>query len=223
VAWEIGRAEDEESWEALLSQMWERGVVPERGLRLLVGDGAPALTPARQMVYWAVPFQRCVFHKLRNMRRDILMPEGLEGQEARAYRRRFIRSAARIWQAPTEQEARKRQQRFCQRWQTQQPLAIATVCRDFEQTLAFYRAQASAALRGEQWPAYRLRTASPLERELRAFRKRLSGAVILHSTTGLMAIVHQLLVRRAAERAGAPPGTWQTTLERALAEVQPIS
>jgi hypothetical protein len=39
----------------------------------------------------------------------------------------------------------------------------------------------------------------------------------------LMAIVHQLLVRRAAERVTAPPGTWQTTLERALAEVQRIS
>ncbi len=223
VAWEIGRAEDEESWEALLTQMWERAIVPERGLSLLVGDGAPALTPARQMVYWDVPFQRCVFHKLRNIRRDILMPEGLEGQEARAYKQRFLRSAARIWQAPTEQEARKRQRRFCHKWQTQQPLAVATVCRDFEHTLAFYQVQAAAALRGEKWPAYRLRTTSPLERELRALRRRLSGAVLLHSTSGLMAIVHQLLVRRAAERVAAPPGTWQMTLERALAEAQRIS
>ena len=40
VAWVLGRAEDEASWEALLTQMWERGIGPERGLCLLVGDGA---------------------------------------------------------------------------------------------------------------------------------------------------------------------------------------
>ena len=135
VAWVLGRAEDEASWEALLTQMWQRGIWPEGGLCLLVGDGAAGLQAARRTVYWDVAFQRCVFHKLRNIWRDIVLPEGLEGKAGRAYKRRFIRSAARVWQAPDVNEARRRQRRFCKKWEERQPAAVATMHRDFEDTL----------------------------------------------------------------------------------------
>lgn len=220
VAWELGKAEDEASWEALLTQMWERGICPEEGFCLLIGDGSPGLEQARRTVYWDVPFQRCVFHKLRNIWRDILVPEGLEGQPARAYKRRFIRSAARIWQAPDEQEARRRQRRFCQKWQEEQPLAVATLCRDFDATLTFYQVQAVAAQQGEVWPARCLRTTSPLEREFRAVRRRMANAVLFHSPSGLAAVFQQLIIRRAARLAGALPGSWLRDLEHALAQIQ---
>lgn len=223
VAWVLGRAEDEASWEALLTQMWERGIGPERGLCLLVGDGAAGLEAARRTVYWEVAFQRCVFHKLRNIWRDILLPEGLEGKAARAYKRRFIRSAARIWQAPDEIRARRRQSQFCHKWEAQQPMAIATLQRDFDATLTFYRIQSTAAQRGQLWPARRLRTNSPLEREFRTCRRRLAGAVLFHSFAGLAAMLHQWLVRRTASRANAPPRHWHRSLERALAEIAGFS
>jgi transposase-like protein len=223
VAWVVGRQEDEESWEALLTQMYERGIRPERGLCLLVGDGSAGLREARQTVYWDVPFQRCIFHKLRNIWRDIVLPDGLEGKAGRAYKRRFIRSAARVWQAPDLNEARRRQRRFCEKWEERQPAAVATMRRDFEDTLAFYQVQAAAALRGEVWPARRLRTTSPLEREFRASRRRLAGAVLFHSPSGLSAVFHQLLVRRAAHRANAPPLSWRLHLQRALANINRIS
>jgi hypothetical protein len=82
VAWVLGRVEDKASWEALLTQMWERRIGPERGLCLLVGDGAAGLEAARRTVYWDVAFQRCVFQKLRNIWRDILVPDDKEGQAA---------------------------------------------------------------------------------------------------------------------------------------------
>jgi transposase-like protein len=223
VAWVIGEAENEASWEALLTQMFQRGICPERGLRLLVADGATALSPARQTVYWDVPFQRCVFHKLRNIWRAIVLPQGLEGKAAQAYKRRFIRSAARIWQAATEKEARRLQRKFCAKWTQKQPQAIATLQRDFEDTLTFYRVQVAATQRGETWPAEQLRTTSLLEREFRAWRRRLRGAVLFHSSRGLTAVVHQLLTRRLFTRAGAPPGAWQLSLERALAASVPFS
>jgi transposase-like protein len=223
VAWVIGEAENEESWEALLTQMFERGICPERGLRLLVADGAAGLGPARRTVYWDVLFQRCVFHKLRNIWRAIVLPEALKGKAAKAYKRRFIRSAARIWQAATEKEARRLQHKFCTKWAEKQPAAIETLQRDFEDTLTFYRVQAAAARRGERWPAHCLRTTSHLEREFRAWRRRLRGAVLFHSSRGLTAVVHQILVRRLFTREGAPPGTWQLSLERALASSDPFS
>lgn len=223
VAWVIGEAENEESWEALLTQMFERGICPERGLRLLVADGTAGLPPARRTVYWDVAFQRCVFHKLRNIWKAIVLPQGMEGKAAKAYKRRFIRSAARIWQAATEKEARRLQHKFCKKWAEKQPDAIDTLQRDFDDTLTFYRVQEAAALAGESWPAHHLRTTSLLEREFRAWRRRLRGAVLFHSSQGLTAVVHQLLVRRMCTRDGAPPGTWQLSLERALAASGPFS
>jgi transposase-like protein len=224
VAWVAGSAEDEESWEALFTQMWERGISPKRGFQLLVGDGAAGLEQARRTVYWDVPFQRCVFHKLRNIWRDIVLPDHLEGEAARAYKRRFIRGTAQIWHAPDEQEARRRQSDFCSKWEEAQPAAIATTRRDFEETLVFYRIQTEAALRGETWPARRLRTTAPLEREFRAVRRRVDGATLFHSPSGLTATFHQLLVRRSVHRdANALPGTWQLELERSLAALNHIS
>jgi putative transposase len=223
VAWVLGGAEDEASWEALLTQMWERGIEPERGLCLLVADGAAGLEAARRTVYWEVAFQRCIFHKLRNIWRDILLPEGLEGKTAQAYKRRFIRSAARIWQAPDEKQARRRQCQFCRKWEADQPTAVATLQRDFDATLTFYRLQAAAAQRGQLWPARRLRTNSPLEREFRTCRRRLAGAVLFHSPAGLAAMLHQWLVRRTASRANALPRHWHLSLERALADVAGFS
>lgn len=223
VAWVVAQAENEQGWEALLSQMYQRGICPEKGLRLLMVDGAPAFETARQTVCWDVPVQRCIFHKLRNIRRDLVVPEELSRREARAYRRRFMRSVRRIWQAPDEPEARRRQQRLCKKWEERQPKAVATLRRDFEATLTFYRVQAQAAQRNEQWPARHLRTTSHLEREMRAFRRRLTSAVLFHSTEGLEAVMHQLIVRRAAERAGTLPGAWQLSLERALGALDGIS
>lgn len=224
VAWVLGSAEDEASWEALLTQMWKRGISPERGFRLLVGDGSPGLEPARRTVYWDVPFQRCVFHKLRNIWQDISVPDQLEGEEARAYKRRLIRSAARIWYAPDEQAARRRQHLFCCEWKETQPAAVATVQRDFEATLVFYRIQTEAASRGETWPARRLRTTAPLEREFRAVRRRARNATLFHSPSGLGATFHQLLIQRAAHRdATTLPGSWCLDLERSLAALNDIS
>ena len=60
--------------EALLTQMWERGIEPKRGFCLLVGDGAAGLEAARRTVYWDVAFQRCVFHKLPNIYRRLRTP-----------------------------------------------------------------------------------------------------------------------------------------------------
>jgi transposase-like protein len=219
VAWVIGDAEDEQSWQALLTQMVERGICPERGLRLLVVDGAAGFEAARKTVFWDVPVQRCVFHKQRNIRRDLVVPENLSRKQKQAYRRRFTRSVARIWQAESEKEARRRQSQFCAKWEDKQPQAVDTLRRNFEVTLTFYRIQEQAAQHNESWPARYLRTTSHLEREMRALRRRLTPAVLFHSIQGLEAVVHQLMVRRTAERANALPRSWHLALERALGAI----
>jgi putative transposase len=195
LAWMRADGEDAASWQTFLEGLWEAGLTPENGLALLVADGGTGLRAAYENVYWQVPLQRCVFHKLRNIAQAIRIPAGLERQAGYQLRTEFLRSAARIWQAPDETEARQRYRAFCETWQTQQTKAVQTLARDFDDTLAFYDIQDQAARRGEQWPAHRLRTTSPLERMFREFRQRYRKAILFHSVTGLQAVTAQLAHR----------------------------
>jgi transposase-like protein len=195
LAWMRAEGEDGASWQTFLEGLYEAGLRPEDGLALLVSDGGTGFRAAYENVYWQVPLQRCVFHKLRNIAQAIHVPAGLDRQAANQFRTQFLRSAARIWQAPDEVEARQRYAAFCGTWQTRQIKAIQTLRRDFEDTLTFYAVQEQAAQRGEHWPAHLLRTTSPLERMFREFRQRYRKAVLFHSTIGLQAVTAQLADR----------------------------
>lgn len=219
VAWVLRDAEGREDWLALLNQMWDRGIRPQRGLKLLTADGSAGLPGAHQEVYWNVPLQRCVFHKLRNIWRDLVVPPGLASKAAKAYKRRLIRSAAHVWQAARLSTARERHTAWCLTWESEQPDAVATMRRDFEATVSFYDVQAAAKRRGLMWPATHLRTTSHIERLFRAVRRRIRQAIVLHSSTGVLALAHQCFTRWTAGQAASlhERSTWPRQLERALA------
>jgi transposase-like protein len=195
LAWMRADGEDAASWQTFLEGLWEAGLTPANGLALLIADGSAGFRAAYENVYWQVPLQRCVFHKLHNLAQALQVPVGLDRQAAQQYRTRFLRSAARIWQAPDEEQARQTYGAFRENWQTQQAKAIQTLERHFDDTLAFYAVQEQAARRGEHWPARLLRTTSPLERMFREFRQRYRKAILFHSTTGLQAVTAQLADR----------------------------
>jgi transposase-like protein len=195
LAWVRADSEDSTSWQKFLEQLYEAGITPENGLALLVADGSPGFQVAYQNLYWMVPLQRCVFHKLRNVASAVRIPSNLDRQTARLYRTQFLRQAARIWQAPDAAEARLLYTAFCQQWRADQPKAIATLARDFEDTLTFYAVQEQAAARGQDWPAHLLRTTSPLERSFREFRRRYRNAILFYSEAGARAATAQLASR----------------------------
>jgi len=195
LAWMRAEGEDTASWQAFLEGLSEAGLIPENGLSLLVADGGTGFRAAYENVYWQVPLQRCVFHKLRNLAKAIHLPAEMDRKTGHEFRTEFLRAAARIWQAPDEAEARQLYQAFCEAWQSQQAKAIRTLTRDFEDTLTFYTVQEQAARRGQSWPAYQLRTTSPLERMFREFRQRYRRAILFHSVTGLQAVTAQLADR----------------------------
>jgi transposase-like protein len=195
LGWMPADGEDTLSWQKFLENMNEAGIIPEHGLRLLVADGGSGFRAAYENVYWTTPLQRCVFHKLRNVARAIRVPAGLDRKASREYSTQFLRTVARIWQAEDESDACLIYQEICQNWQAHQPKAIETLKRDFEDTLAFYAVQQQAALKGETWPAYLLRTTSPLERMFREFRQRYRRAILFHSVQGLLAVTTQLAKR----------------------------
>ena len=60
------------------------------------------LEAARQIYCPDVPLQRCIFHKLRNLLRDLVVPGWTGSAERRAYRRAILDEARLIWQADGE-------------------------------------------------------------------------------------------------------------------------
>jgi transposase-like protein len=193
--WMLAEGEDHDSWQTFLERLIEMGITPENGLALLVADGSQGFRSAYESRYWMVPLQRCVFHKLRNMAGAIRVPVHLDRQAAREYRTQFLRQAAQIWQAEDETTARQCFRTFCQQWQSKQPKAIATLTRDFDQTLSFFAVQERAAADDQFWPAHILRTTSPLERLFREFRRRYRNAILFHSPAGAIAATAHLASR----------------------------
>jgi transposase-like protein len=195
VAWMLADGEDHLSWQKFLERLWQAGLTPENGLKLLVTDGSTGFETAYQSRYWTIPHQRCVFHKLKNVARDLKLPKTMDMQARKQFSTAFLRETSKIWQAETKYCAKRLYETFCAKWKDQQPDAIETLGRDFEATLAFYDVQADAELRGEHWPARFLRTTSPLERMFREFRRRFDRAILFHSPTGLCAVTTQLANR----------------------------
>jgi len=217
LAWQLEQDEGSESWTRLLERLDRLGIRPESGLRLLVGDGSPGLRAAWQANWWRVPLQRCIFHKLRNVRRDLVVPKNVAADQISDYKWRLVRQAAQIWQAPAEQDARLHLGRIAAAWQKTQPQALATLQRDFELTISFYAVQSQARLTGQDWPAKALRTTSPLEREFREDRRRLNRSVVFHSRQGWLAAYTQIQMRKNDRRAGKLLGQHRHALEGRLA------
>lgn len=191
LTWLVAEKENEASWGDLLFAVKQLQLRSGGHWDLLIGDGAGGLAAARQIYCPTVPLQRCTFHKVRNLMRDLVVPEDGDRVRAQADRQAILEEARAIWQADGEPQAWQRYHAFCKKWQEAQPKAVRTLQRDFELTLSFFWVQTQAAERGEVWPATALRTTSHLERENRNFRRRLRQAVLYHSLEGLQAAVFQ--------------------------------
>lgn len=215
--WEKGREEDEESWRKLLERLLSRGVSSERGLALFVHDGSAGLEKAFEMVYFGagVERQRCVFHKLRNVSRDVSGAEGMSRKERQERRKEVMADAAAVYQGKDEAEIRARLGAFQRKWTDKEPKAVATLERDFDRTLAYQKVLERARQRGEDWKVECLRTTSPLERVQRHFRQKARQVAIFHSEKGIDAGIQLVISRRGLATQSAEP--WFKSLEALLA------
>ena len=175
IDWEIAKSEEHTEWEKLLNRLWERGVSPEQGLQMVVRDGSGGLGEALALVYGSTVLeQRCLFHRLRNVA-DKVRSE-LKGQEKREERKQLLEQASAIYQAESAAQAHERLARWAEYWRPQAPQAVATLERDFEQTLVYYSLPSVA----REW----LRTTSLLERTNRQLRRKFRQALTFGSRKG---------------------------------------
>lgn len=188
--WQIAKSEDHTEWESLLHRLWQRGLTPEKGLQAVVRDGNGGLGEAIAFVYGTTVIeQRCVFHKLRNVADK--SREDLPGKDKKEVRGQLLEEARNIYQADSAAQARQRLAAVSDTWRQRAPKAVATLERDFEQTIAYYRLAGVAR--------ELLRTTSLLERTNRELRRKFRQAGSFTSRAGAEVAIY-LQVRRLHAR-----------------------
>jgi hypothetical protein len=214
--WERGQEEDAASWARLLERLEERGLGAERGLELFVHDGSAGLEKAFELVYFGegVEHQRCIFHKLRNVGRDVVGQEGMSRKELRGRRNAVVQDAAQVYRGQDESEIRQSLAAFKAKWQDEEPVAVATLARGFSKTITYLSVMARARTRGESWRIECVRATSALERVQRHFRQKARQVVVFHSDQGVKAATQLVIAHRRL--ALAPSGSWSDALEEAL-------
>jgi transposase-like protein len=186
LAWVQGKAESADDWERLLTKLHERGVHYGAGLRVFIHDGSSGLEAALAVVdFGPVRQQRCIFHKLRNVVRDVVGSEAMTREEKRERVTAVLQDACAVYEAPTAKQARQRATTFREKWADVEPKAVATLGRDFDQTLTYYQLIAEAQRAGETWLDVYLRTTSGLERFNRGLRRKWRQAGAYWSEDGL--------------------------------------
>lgn len=214
--WAKGREEDLESWRELLMRLQARGLSAKAGFKLFVHDGSAGLGKALELVYFGdgVEHQRCIFHKLQNVKRDAVGQAGMNAKEKRERRQEVLSDATRVYRGKDEGEIRQRLAEFRDRWQEREPKAVATLDRDFDQTLVYLKVAEKARGRGEEWRVECLRTTSPLERVQRHFRQKARQVTIFHSDKGVEAAIQLVIAHR--HLADSSTEFWGNLLEDAL-------
>ena len=190
LAWTLAENESQAAWERLLAPLEMRGVYRERGLELFIHDGGTGLMAALRLMYPHIPHQRCLFHKLRNVWHAIRPSTTLTRDEAQTFKRTLLQQAQAVFLASTADEAAQRRDAFCALWRTEQPEAVATLCRDWNESIAFFRVLS----RFPAWQRHYLRTTSLLERVNRLLRRLFRAASAFHSVAGLLATAARVLL-----------------------------
>jgi len=190
LAWHVAENESQAAWEALLLPLEQRGVYRQRGVELFIHDGGRGLIAALHLLYPNIPHQRCLFHKLRNLWHSVHPPKGLSGQDLQTFKRDLLQNVQPIFYAHDAQTAEHLREAFCAQWQTTQPEFVATLQRDWTETVAFYRVLS----RFPDWQRTALRTTSLLERVNRMLRRLFRPANAFHSLAGLLSAVARVLI-----------------------------
>jgi transposase-like protein len=187
LSWVQGESESAEEWVKFLDALEAQGICGRNGLKLIIHDGGLGLCSALQTVWFDAEQQRCLFHKLRNIAKAIRLSEKLSTKERKRKRKKILKDFRQIWEACRYETMLRRYLKVVRTYRDTQPEAVATLRRDFRQTVTYY------ALEKEfpTWDRRHLRTTSRLERFNRTLRRRTRSANAYHSAVGLTAMIAQ--------------------------------
>ena len=123
----LAQGESQAAWEALLNDLYRRGLSGERA-KLVVSDGGAGLLAALPLVYPHLPVQRCWVHKMRNVL-DKVREKDREAVKV---------DLRRIMNAPGIGAARKAAALFAKNWRKIYHKAVACLVNDLDDLLTHY-------------------------------------------------------------------------------------
>jgi len=172
VALDLAASESQEAWQGLLAGLVARGV---RAPLAATIDGCPGLRQALAAVWPALPVQRCVVHKLRNLL---------------AKAPRHAHDAVRddfhaIVYARTAAEAATAYERFETRWATQCQRVVESLREAGTELLTVFR------FPKRQWKS--LRTTNVIERLNEEFRRRVKTQASLPNERAVLILLWGLM------------------------------
>ena len=200
VDWQIAKGEGHTEWEVFLRRLQKRGVTAEKGLQAVIRDGGGGLGQALGLVYGSTVLdQRCIFHKLKNVR-DKCRSE-LKGEEHQEERKRLLQQASAVYQAESAEQAKEHLSAWARTWREKAPESVATFERDFEATLAYFQL--------EGLPREWIGSPSLLERINRQLRRKVRQALTFGSRKGAEVALYLQVQRLHAH--WTEQGWWETS------------
>jgi putative transposase len=173
LSFQVAPSESEASWWGFLGDLKERGL---KGMELLISDGAAGLVKALTALYPRVPQQRCVIHKIFDLRAALVTPRHWTRLQADAFH---------IFEATTETEARHRLRAFISRWSRLESRAVRVFLRQIETCFTYFRFPP---------PRHRtLKSTNPVERYLEEIRRRLIPMRSFNNSASVNRIVYGLI------------------------------
>ena len=148
-----GHRESQQAWEFLLTQLLRRGLDP-RGVLMVTSDGCPGIISAVSTVFPYSEHQRCLFHKMANLKAKCPQSEWP-----------LIKARLdRIYYAPNLLEARAQAEGFSQEYRAIFPALVECLEKDLGSCLRYMNHPPS------RWK--HIRTTNMIERSFKEVKRR---------------------------------------------------
>ena len=169
-----GGRESREAWEQFLTHLLRRGLDP-RAIKLVISDGCPAMIKAINTIFPYSDHQRCLFHKMSNLRAKCPRSEWP-----------LIKAKIhKIYFALSEAEARATAKAFIEEYQDVFPKLVECIKKDLNSCLAYMK----HPLR--RWK--HIRTTNIIERSFKEVKRRVKVMETFPTEESCIRILFSLL------------------------------
>ena len=148
-----GHRESQQAWEFLLTHLLRRGLDP-KGVLMVVSDGCPGILRAIRTVFPSSDHQRCLFHKMANLKAKCPKMEWP-----------LIKARLdRIYYAPNSMEARAQSDIFIEEFRSLYPALVECLEKDLDACIAYMNHPPN------RWK--HIRTTNIIERSFKEVKRR---------------------------------------------------
>jgi putative transposase len=172
-------SEAEANWRQFLEALASRGLT---GVKLIISDDHAGLRKARQAIFPAIPWQRCIFHMAQNAQNKVPRND---------MRKEIADAMRRIYGQETIEQARAVAKKTVENYRKKASDFSTWLETNYEDGLAFY------AFKQESWR--KIRTSNCLERLNKEIRRRTRVVGIFPNDASCIRLVGALLMEQNDE------------------------